>query len=126
MPAASNIGTAQGGESEHETPSGNTGEQSGGAEATPSGDTPDTPPSIEMDVPAAAITRNDEGVLIFLESTTGIGTTEGEEVETACGIEIAEPPTDDFGKANLSYHNAARAAHGAMPLTWDAELAEEA
>ena len=73
-----------------------------------------------------AFTLSDEGVLIFPESTTGVGTVEGEEVVTACGIEIAEPPTDDFGKANLSYHNAARAAHGAMPLTWDAELVEEA
>ena len=79
-----------------------------------------------MDEPAAAFTRNDEGVLIFPESTTGIGTIEGELIETACGLEIAEPPTDDFGKANLSYHNAAREAHGVLPLSWDSKLAAEA
>ena len=77
-------------------------------------------------MPAEAFPRNDWGVLIFPESTTGVGTTKGEEVETACGTEVAEPPADDFGLANLSYHNAARAAHGAMPMVWDAELAAEA
>ena len=50
----------------------------------------------------------------------------GEEVETSCGTEVADPPTDDFGTVNLSYHNAARAAHGAQPLVWDPALAAEA
>ena len=79
-----------------------------------------------MDEPAVAFTRNDEGVLIFPESTTGIGTIEGDLLETACEFVVLEAPTDDFGKANLSYHNAAREAHGVLPLTWDTKLAAEA
>ena len=73
------------------------------------------------------ITVDENGVAVFPQMETCEACEMGNTIMTACGMETDyEVPDDTFGALQLSYHNQARAAHGAKPLTWDSDLAAEA